>query len=126
MPEHFEAQLGLALLNHKDKHYTEAYNQINHLVSLYPDSAIVYAARAGMEKERKMMEPAEYDYGEAIRLDPQNADYRLARAELRIEMRRFVDAREDLDELVKQGVNYATLTEYYQRLGKKNKKRKRK
>ena len=73
-----------------------------------------------------MMEPADYDYGEAIRLDPQNADYRLARAELRIEMRRFVDAREDLDELVKQGVNHATLTEYYQRLGKKNKKRKRK
>ena len=123
VPSHFEAQLGLALLNHKDKHYTEAYNQINNMVGQYPDSAVVYAARAGMEKERKMLEPAEYDYSEAIRRDPQNTDYRLARAELRIEMRRFVDAREDLNQLALQGVDRATLVSLLRRLPTKNKRK---
>ena len=33
VPGNFEAQLGLALLNHKDKHYTKAMDMVNHLVS---------------------------------------------------------------------------------------------
>lgn len=119
VPGNFEARLGLALLNQKDKHYTDAYNQINQLVSQFPDSAVVYAARAGIEMERQMLEPAEYDYSEAIKRDPLNTDYRLARAEARIRLRRFDEARSDLDTLVKHGIARGALTEYYQRLGKK-------
>ena len=52
VPGNFQAQLGLALLNEKDKHYTEAYDGINSLIEQYPDSAMAYAARGGMEKER--------------------------------------------------------------------------
>ena len=50
VPGNFQAQLGLALLNEKDKHYTEAYDGINSLIEQYPDSAMAYAARGGMEK----------------------------------------------------------------------------
>ena len=32
VPGNFQAQLGLALLNEKDKHYTEAYDGINSLI----------------------------------------------------------------------------------------------
>lgn len=115
VPLHFEARLGLALLNHKDRHFTEAMDQINKLVELYPDSAVAYAARAGMELDRKMLEPAEFDYSKAIALDPSNIDYRLNRANIRINLKRKDEACEDLDFLVKQGIPRANLMEYYQK-----------
>ena len=37
VPGNFQAQLGLALLNQKDLHFTEAYDGINNLIEQYPD-----------------------------------------------------------------------------------------
>lgn len=115
VPSHFEANLGLALLNDKDCRYTEAMNQINMLVTLHPDSAVAYAARGGMEVERKMYVPAEFDYGKAIELAPSNADFRLNRANVRILLNKKKEAREDLDEMVRLGVSRANLTEWYRK-----------
>ena len=70
VPGNFQAQLGLALLNEKDKHYTEAYDGINSLIEQYPDSAMAYAARGGLEKERGMLELAEFDYAKAPDQEP--------------------------------------------------------
>lgn len=70
VPGNFEAQLGLALVNQKDSHFTEALNGINRLVTAFPDSAVAWAARAGMENERGQLELAEYDYSEALKRDP--------------------------------------------------------
>ena len=92
VPGNFNGQLGLALLNQKDMRYTEAMNIINHLVEQFPDSAVAYAARAGMEQERGMMEVAEYDFSQAIRLVPDNVDYLLSHADLLIKMGRKVPA----------------------------------
>ena len=115
IPRHFEARLGLALLNQKDNHFTEAMDQINKLVDLYPDSAVAYAARAGMELERKMYDLAEFDYSKAIEIDPSNIDYRLGRVNVRIILKRKDEAREDLDALVKKGIPRANLAEFYQK-----------
>lgn len=114
-PNNFEAKLGLALLNNKDCRYTEAMNQINLLVTQYPDSAVAYAARGGMEMERNILAPAEFDYSKAISLDPTNTDYRLNRANVRLMMKRKNDAREDLDAMVRLGVSRATLVEWYKK-----------
>ena len=84
-------------------------DNINILVSQYPDSAVAYAARAGMELERNMFELAEYDYGKAIELAPDNMDYRLNRADVRLRLKRKDEARADLDEMVKSGVSRANL-----------------
>lgn len=116
VPGHFEAQLGLALLNFKDKHFTEAIDMANRLVSQYPDSAVAYAARAGMELERGMCELAEYDYTEALRRDSANTDYLLSRADLRIRMRLWDAARRDLDTLVALGIPQSSLKAFYRRL----------
>jgi predicted Zn-dependent protease len=118
VPGNFEGQLGLALLNHKDKHFSEAYDQINRLCSQFPDSAVAFAARAGMEVERNMIELAEYDYSEALRRDANNVDYLLNRAELRIQLGRIKEAREDLDLLVVNGIPRGQLRNYYKRLKK--------
>ena len=116
VPGNFEAQLGLALLNFKDKHFTEAMDMANRLVSQFPDSAVAYAARAGMERERGMTELAEYDYTEALRRDSANTDYLLSRADLRIELRMWDDARRDLDKLVALGIPQSSLKAFYRRL----------
>lgn len=116
VPGNFEARLGLALLNEKDHHYTEALDGINQLVAAHPDSAIAWAARAGIESEHGMKELAAYDYGEALKRDPDNKDYLLARADLNISLGNAIDARHDLDRIVKLGTPKAALKEWYGKL----------
>lgn len=116
VPGNFEAQLGLALLNQKDRHYTEAYDGINRLVQQFHDKAEAYAARAGIEKERGMLELAEMDFTEAIRLAPENTDYWLNRADLRITLGRYEDARQDLKELERMGIPYSAMRHLYKRM----------
>ena len=114
IPGNFEAQLGLALLNQKDRHFTEALDGINNLVAAHPDSAVVWAARGGMENEQGMLELADYDYSKALELSPDNNDYLLARADIRIRLRRFSQARRDLDALVKNGTSRPSLKKWYE------------
>ncbi len=114
VPGNFEAQLGLALINQKDHHYTEALDGINRLVTAFPDSAIAWAARAGIENERGQLELAEYDYSEALKRDPGNPDYLLNRADIRIKLNRHADARRDLDTIVKIGTPKMALKEWYE------------
>ena len=115
VPGNFNGMLGLALLNQKDLRYTEAMDMANQLIQLYPDSAVAYAVRGGMEEERGMMEVAEYDYSEAIRHDPDNTDYLLRRADLRIRMGNKRGAKEDLDTAVAKGLPRPTLADLYAR-----------
>lgn len=114
-PDNFEAQLGMALVCQKEKLYTEAFDLMNRMVHQFPDSAIVYAIRAGIEKERNMLSLAEYDYSEAIIRDPQNTDYILNRADVRILEGKNKEAKDDLDTLLKLGVPRTGLIEYYRR-----------
>lgn len=116
VPGNFEARLGLALLNEEDQHYTEAMDGINQLVAAFPDSAVAWAARAGIERERDMKELAEYDYSEALKREPDNKDWLLARADVRIALGRRDAARADLDRLVSLGTPKAALKEWYGKL----------
>jgi len=118
VPGNFEAQLGLALLNQKDRHYTEATDQMNRLVSQFPDSAMAYAARGGMEREQKMYELAEFDYAEAVKRDAGNKDYLLNHADLLILLNRKTEAKRVLDRLVVLGIPRSSLMEYYRKVRK--------
>ena len=115
VPNNFNGQLGLALLCQKDMRSSEAMDRLNILIEQYPDSAVAYAARAGIEAERGMNEVAEYDFSEAMRLDPSNSDYILNRADIRIKMGKKKQAREDLDRAVQMGVPRPALNEMYAR-----------
>ncbi len=115
VPGNFNGLLGLALVEQKDWHYTEAMNLINRVVQLYPDSAVAYAARAGIELERGMLELAEFDFTEAMRLAPANTDYIISRADVRLRMKDKRKAREDLDLAVAKGVPRPSLSELYAR-----------
>lgn len=118
VPGNFEAQLGLSLLNQKDKHYTEAYDGINMLIEQYPDSAEAWAARAGIEKERNMLETAAYDYTKAHELDSNNIDYITNILDIHITLKEPEAAFEDLNKLVRLGVKPGALREFKDRIKK--------
>ena len=105
VPGNFQAQLGLALLNQRDNHFTEAFDQINALVEQHPDSAVAYAARAGIEKERG-------------KRDPDNSDYHTSYVDLLITVKRKGEALDELDKLVKMGVHRGSLLDLYSRARK--------
>ncbi len=114
VPGNFEAQLGLALLNQKDNRYTEALDLLNALCGKFPERSEAFAARGGVEMERGMLELAEFDFTEALRLEPANTDYRLSRVDVRLKLGRMQEARDDLDELVRQGIPRPSLDYLYQ------------
>lgn len=116
VPGHFEGQLGLALLNQKDRRFTEALDQMNRLVGMYPDNAVGYAARAGVELEQGMAELAAFDYEEALKRDAGNKEYRTDYAEALIRAKRTAEARRQLDTLVRMGVARTALADFYRRL----------
>ena len=118
VPGNFEAQLGLALLNQKDRHFTEAMDGINILVEAYPDSAVVYAARAGMEKERQMYGLAVYDFDKALSIDPDNRDYKINKIDALILAGRKDEAERCLNDMVKAGTPRASLLDLYKRCKK--------
>lgn len=113
IPGNFEASLGLALLNQKDKHFTEALDLLNTLCERYPSRSEAFAARAGVEVEREMYELADYDYSQALLLEPENTDYLLSRVDARIKAGLKAEAREDLGRLVKLGVSKSNLLDFY-------------
>lgn len=116
VPGNFQAQLGLVLLNEKDKHHTEALNGINNLIEQYPDSALAYAARGGIEKEHGQKELAEYDYAEAIKRDSLNTDYLVNHVDLLIDLGRKTEAYAGLRRLQELGLSRAQLYDFYVRL----------
>lgn len=118
VPGNFHGLLGLALLNQKDHHFTEAMDMMNSLVEQYPGKALPYAARGGMEKERGMLEVAEYDFTEALLRDDGNTDYLLNRAEIRIAMGKKSEAADDLDRLVALGFSRHQLKDLYRQCRK--------
>lgn len=88
VPRHFEAQLGLAMTFRSMGKRTETLDRLNLLVEQHPDSALAWAARAGYEAELEQLEPALYDWDEALRRDPQNPEFKASRNALLRRIRR--------------------------------------
>lgn len=112
-PRNMQARLGLAYTFIKLNRNVQALDQMNNLVEMFPDSSIVYAARAELEKEMKSYETAVYDWDEALKREPGNQDYSISKAETLICLNRKREAKDILDKLVKNGVARGTLKELY-------------
>lgn len=116
-PVNIEARLGLAHTYEKLGKLTEAMDQLNYTVELFPDSAIAYAARAAHEKERKIYAAALYDWEQAVRLAPNNADFRLSLVDVLLLMGKRNEARATLDGMVRNGTPRGLLREWYDKCG---------
>ncbi len=112
-PNNLEARLGLSymlLQLGKDK---EALMQMNTMVEMFHDSAIVYATRAALEKEMGALEAALLDWEDAIRLEPDNTDYMLSKADILIVLNKKGEAKTVLDAIAKKGIPHGMLREWY-------------
>ena len=116
IPNHFEARLGLALLSQEEQHLPQALDEVNILVQQHPDSAIAYAARADIERDMKLMSLAEFDYSEAIRLEPHNTDYIVNLIDIYIRQHNQEKALQELRRLQQMGVARKSLQPLYDRL----------
>lgn len=112
-PRHFEARLGLAQVVRKMGRRTEATDQLNLLVEQFPDSATAYAARAAYEVELKQYDAALYDWDEAIRRQPRNADLVASKADVLILLNRQEEARSNLKAAVRRGIPHHALKEWF-------------
>ena len=112
-PQHMAAHLGLAhvlqLLNRR----TDATDELNRAVQMFPDSADVYAARAAYETELKQYDAALYDWGEALRLNPKNTTLTVSKVDVLLRLGRKYEARETLYAALKQGAPRAELKEWF-------------
>ncbi len=115
MPLHMEARLGLAMTNEKMGRQKEAMDEYNQLVEMFPDSAVCYAARAAFETSRKLYDIALYDWDEAIKRNPGNADYVVTKTELLISLNRIAEARETLEKALQRGVPRGVLREWFEK-----------
>ena len=87
-PLHMEARMGLAYVNEQMGRRTDAMDQFNLLVEMFPDSAACYAARAAFETKQEQYELALYDWDEAVRRQPSNIEYIATREELKRKMKK--------------------------------------
>lgn len=120
-PLHMEARLGLAMVNEKMGRRTDALDQYNQLVEMFRDSAVCYAARAAFEMTINQTETALYDWGEAIRLEPRNADYVVTKVDLLMKLNRWKEAREELEKAPQRGVPRGVLKEWFDKFPKTTK-----
>ena len=112
-PQHFEAHLGLAHVLQKMGRKADILDELNLIVQQFPDSADAYAARAAYETEQKLYDVALYDWDEALRRQPSNAEYAVSKADILIGLGRRKEARETLDTLVAHGTSRGALKEWY-------------
>ena len=115
MPRHFEAQLGLAMVKRNMGKHTEAMDDLNQLVQMFPDSALAFAARAGFEAEQRQYELALFDWDEAIRLAPASIDFYISKADALLALKRKKDARKVLRQAVDKGASRAALRDWFER-----------
>lgn len=104
-PMNENAYIGLILVNDRSGRPREAMEQISSLIALFPNHAILYAIRGGMEQQRKQYELALPDLTRAIQLEPTNADYYVSRATLYLDMKKRKLARQDTQMAVKLGAD---------------------
>lgn len=114
-PVNMEARLGLAGVCEKMGRETEARDQYNTVVQMFPDSAVAYAARAAYETAHEQFEVALYDWGEAIRRQPDNVGYVVSKADILIALFRKEEARQVLEDAISHGTPRGVLHEWLQK-----------
>ena len=112
-PEHLAARLGLAHVLQLLGRKTDAADELNRAVQMFPDSTDAYAARAAFETQQEQYDAALYDWDEALRLAPKNAELTASKVDVLLRLGRKKEARESLDQAVKQGTPRAALREWY-------------
>ena len=114
-PTEYMALVGKCTLLLQGSHRAEAKNQIDNLVSSFPDKAEVYALRANMEKDSEQFELAFADISKAIEIEPKNSAYVLFRADLLFDRHQYQKALPDYLRSMELGIPRSAINEKLQK-----------
>lgn len=112
-PLSYNGRLGLAVLEQKEGKYEEALSVLNKMIADKADGAtqitaplyaVLYVARAGVEKEMEHLDLALIDLEEAIQLDPSQSEAYLMRGQIYLSQKKKELARRDFEKAVTLGV----------------------
>lgn len=117
-PTDFNARLGLATLAQKEKKLEEAFGILNRMIQEGTESspksepsqlALLYVARAGVEKDMKHIDLALLDLEEAVQLDASLADAYLIRGQIYLSQGKKRLAKDDFHQAMALGVPQSDL-----------------
>lgn len=116
-PESYNARLGLATLEQKEGKYEAALSVLNDMIAgknglsqLTPSQhAVLYVARAGVEKDLQHIDMALIDLEEALRLDVSQTEAYLIRGEIYLSQKKKEQAKRDFEKAISLGVPQADL-----------------
>lgn len=112
-PQSYNGRLGLAMLEQKEGKYEEALSVLNKMIADKADGAtqitaplyaVLYVARAGVEKDMQHHDLALIDLEEAIELDPSQPEAYLMRGQIYLSQKKKDLARRDFEKAVTLGV----------------------
>lgn len=112
-PQHKQGELGLAILCQKQGRFQESADRFARLIERYSADSSLYEARGNMEREAKWYELALIDYEEAGRLSKNDPIYNVMQAQVYLDQNKKKSAKRMLDRAVRDGLNRASLEEYY-------------
>lgn len=115
VPRNLEARIGLTETYIRQGKKTEAWDELNTMASLFPDSAMVYVMRASYEHREGMYDLSLYDWDKALEIEPDNGDYLLSKAVTLISAGRKRDALAILRRLESMGVPQQILHEWIEK-----------
>lgn len=108
-PQHYNGRLGLATLEQKERNYEAAISILNGMIVEYPEDALLYVARAGVENEMQHADLALIDLDEALRLDASLADAYLLRGQIYLAQGKKKPAKQDFEAALRLGVPHSDL-----------------
>lgn len=122
-PQSYNGRLGLAMLEQKEGNYEEALSLLNKMIADKADGstqitaplyAVLYVARAGVEKDMEHLDLALIDLEEAIQLDPSQSEAYLMRGQIYLSQKKKELAKRDFEKAVTLGVPQGDVRELLQ------------
>ena len=107
-------EIGLATLEQKENKFREALDILNQLLVEFPEDAVLYVARADVERDMKHDDLALVDLDEAIRLAPDSIDAYLLRGDIYLDQKKKSLAKADFEKAISLGVPPADVHEQMQ------------
>lgn len=120
VPQSYNGRLGLAMLEQKEKKYEAALSILNSMLAgkevssavlTASQTAVLYTARAGIEKDMEHTDLAMVDLEEAIRLDSSQPEAYLMRGQLYLSQKKKELAKRDLEKAALLGIPQADVRE---------------
>lgn len=120
VPQSYNGRLGLAMLEQKEKKYEAAFSILNSMLArkevssavlTASQTAVLYTARAGIEKDMEHTDLAMVDLEEAIRLDSSQPEAYLMRGQLYLSQKKKELAKRDFEKAASLGIPQADVRE---------------